>query len=92
MTAADLQERIDNIFVQQLHVQPPAADTDLIENGVIDSLSFVDLLAHLEEEFSIRIQLDEVDLNQFRSIERIGNFIRAHPLKAEVSHGSHSAI
>jgi acyl carrier protein len=90
MTAAVLHDRISDIFVEHLHIQPPSPDTDLIENGMIDSLTLVDLLAHLEREFSIRIPLNEVDLNHFRSIARIGEFIRTQLPEAGVSIASYS--
>jgi acyl carrier protein len=89
---ATLQDRICKVFVNHLHTQPPAPDTDLIESGTIDSLAFVELIAQLEEEFSIRIPLDEVDLNRFRTIDRIGEFIRTSLQKAEVSLKSYSII
>jgi methoxymalonate biosynthesis acyl carrier protein len=75
MTANSLQDRIRNVFVQHLHMEPPSLDKDLLETGIIDSLTFVELLSRLEQEFSIRISLDDLDLNQFRSIALIGKFI-----------------
>jgi methoxymalonate biosynthesis acyl carrier protein len=92
MTATSLQDRIGKVFVQHLHIQPPSPDKDLIESGTIDSLTFVELLARLEQEFSIRIPLDDIDLNQFRSIARIGEFIRTKVPKSEVPCGSYSTV
>jgi acyl carrier protein len=90
MPAAILHDRISNIFIEHLRIQPPSPDTDIIENGMIDSLSLVDLIAHLEQEFSIRIPLNELDLNYFRSIDRIGEFIRTQLPEAGVSIASNS--
>ena len=92
MTAAVLHDRIGNIFIRHLHIQPPTPDTDLFEKGTIDSLTLVDLLAHLEQEFSIRIPLNDLDLSHFRSIARIGDFIQAQLPKCEVSSGSYSGV
>jgi acyl carrier protein len=92
MTATALQDRIGNVFVQNLHMQPPPADADLIASGTIDSLSFVELLAHLEQEFSIRIPLDNLDLDQFRSIARIAEFIQTKLPQSEVPVGSYSRV
>ena len=75
MTANSLQDRITIVFVQHLHIEPPSLDKDLLETGTIDSLTFVELLSRLEQEFSIHISLDDLDLDQFRSIARIGEFI-----------------
>jgi acyl carrier protein len=88
MSASSLQDRIGNVFVQHLHIQPPSPDKDLIESGIIDSLTFVELLARLEQEFSIRIPLDDLDLNQFRSIARINEFVRGKTSRSEVALGS----
>jgi len=92
MTALILHDRISNIFVQQLHIEPPSPETDLLEAGTIDSLTLVDLLALLEQEFSISIPLKDLDLGHFRSIARIAEFIRAQLPVSGVALGSHSRI
>jgi acyl carrier protein len=93
MKATALHDRIRNVFVEQLHIQPPSPDdTDLVENGTLDSLTFVELIAHLEQEFSIRIPLDDLDLNQFRSITRIVEFVGSKLPKSEVTLGSYSKV
>jgi acyl carrier protein len=60
-------------------VSSPSAEEDLIENGIIDSLTFVELIAQLEQEFSIRIPLENIDLDHFRSIARMSRFIQTLP-------------
>ena len=92
MTATSLQDRIRNIFVQHLHIKPPSPDRDLIASGTIDSLTFVELIAHLEQEFGIRIPLDDLDLDHFRSICHIGEFIQTRLSKSEVPRGSYSRV
>lgn len=78
-TPTTLQERLARFFVQRLHVEIPSFDTDLFETGLIDSLGFVELLHHLEEEFGVTVSLEDVDLDTFRSIERIAEFlVQAH--------------
>jgi acyl carrier protein len=92
MTDTALLARISNVFADHLHLQPPSPDSDLIESGALDSLSFIELLAHLEKEFSIRIPLDNLDLNEFRSIAQIGEFIRKKLPESEVRVGSYSRV
>jgi acyl carrier protein len=92
MTATSLQDRIGNIFVQHLHIELPLPDRDLIESGTIDSLTFVDLIANLEQEFSIHIPLDDVDLDHFRSIVQIGQYIQTRLPESEVPLGSYSRV
>jgi methoxymalonate biosynthesis acyl carrier protein len=92
MIATALLDRIGNVFVRHLNIQAPSPDTDVIESGTIDSLTFVELLAHLEQEFSIRIPLDDLDINQFRSIATIGEFIQKKLPTSEVPPGSYSRV
>ena len=46
-------------------------DTDLIENRLIDSLDFVEFLFFLEELTGTPIDLDDVDLDSFRTMRTI---------------------
>lgn len=70
-----LYNRIAAMFVAALHVDPPGADADLFETGVLDSVSFVDLLLRIEQEFGIHCSLEDLDLDNFRSVNRIAGFI-----------------
>ena len=50
-------------------------DIDLLENEVLDSLSFVELITILEEEFNIEIQPTQVDGDTWRSINKISQLV-----------------
>ena len=39
------------------------SDIDLIENDILDSLAFIELISRLEEEFDIEIQPTQVNPN-----------------------------
>jgi acyl carrier protein len=67
--------RVTQIFTGKLHVEVPTPETDLIEAGILDSLVFIDLLAQLELEFGVRIELEDLEIEQFRSIERIADHV-----------------
>ena len=45
-----------------------AADTPLLEWGVIDSLSLAELLAFIEQRFSIQVAEEEVTPDHFQSL------------------------
>lgn len=49
---------------------------DLLEEGIIDSLAFVELTTILEEEFEIEIQPTLVPLDTWRSIEKITKLVK----------------
>ena len=53
--------RLTRIFPEVLHVDPPPADADLFESGLIDSLAFVELLMKLEQEFGVSVAVDDLE-------------------------------
>jgi acyl carrier protein len=73
-----LQDRIAAFFPQKLNLEVPAIETDLVETGILDSLGLVDLMLHLEQEFGIEISIENLEIDNFRSIERIAEFVDAH--------------
>ena len=77
MTRDGLAERIAMIFPHLLHIDPPAIDTDLFDSGVLDSLGFVELLLRLEQEFGVSVALDDLELDNFRTVGRIAEFVEA---------------
>ena len=72
-----LRERIASVFSGALHLDVPAFDTDLFETGVLDSLAFVELLLHLEREFGVTTSVDDLEVENFRSIDSIAEFVVA---------------
>lgn len=68
-------DRIKAIFERRLGILVPAADADLFAAGTLDSLSFINLLLHLESEFGISIPLEKLDLEQFSTVNRIAVFV-----------------
>lgn len=72
-----LRDRIARIFVTDMNLTVPSDDTDLFETGIVDSLSFVTLLAQLEEEFGLTTSLDDLEFDNFRTIARVAEFVAA---------------
>jgi len=52
-----------------------APDTDIIGNGLIDSLGIFKLIAFVEEAFKITIQPDEILLENFHTLRALRNLI-----------------
>jgi D-alanine--poly(phosphoribitol) ligase subunit 2 len=73
----DTDARIADLIRDQLSVEVPTADTDLIESGLIDSLALVMLITALEEAFACELPLDDFDLEWFRTVERIVEFLHS---------------
>jgi len=73
----DLEARITHLFAERLEVEVPSPDLDLFQAGVVDSLMFVKLLAILEEQFGFRLAVDELEIDDFRSVRHIARFVAA---------------
>lgn len=67
--------RIQALFPRELGLPAPDPTVDLIETGAVDSLALIDLLAALELEFSIRIDISALDPEQFRSVVTIAALV-----------------
>ena len=66
---------IGKIFREKLNIQVDDPTMDLFDSGLVDSLAFVDLVAALETEFDTQIDLLDVDLEDFQSIQAIAGFV-----------------
>ena len=66
---------LNAVFRDKLLIDVPAADTDLIDSGLLDSLQLVQLLLHVEQDFGCPLPLEEIDLEDLRSLERLARLI-----------------
>src|SRR5438034_6378642 len=55
-----LAGRLARLFTDRLHTEVPAADTDLFETGILDSLRFVELLRSEEHTSELQSHSDLV--------------------------------
>lgn len=70
-----LKAQVWEVFEGELGLQPPDADTDLFASGIMDSLTFVNLLVCLERRFGLTVRLESLELENFQSVTRIARFI-----------------
>lgn len=75
--APSLQERVSRIISEKLHIEFQTAETDLIEAGLMDSITFVRLLLHVEQDFGVPIPFDTMEIEDLKSVSRIAAFIAA---------------
>lgn len=69
--------QISELIRDQLSIDVPAPDTDLIESGLLDSLGLVMLITALEDAFACELPLDDFEIDRFRSVEQIAEFLRS---------------
>jgi acyl carrier protein len=70
---AQLADEIAELIKEKLLVDVGSPEEDLLVEGVLDSLTLIQLLIHLEERFRITIPLEELEIEDIRSI---GSLVR----------------
>lgn len=55
-------------------------EIDLLENNILDSLAFIELLTALEDEFNIELQPTQIDPNTWRKINKIVELVNSKQL------------
>ena len=69
------KEVIRKFFAEKRKKEVPADDTDLFENGFVDSLFAIEIVVFLEKEFKIKIKNKEITKDNFRNINNIVNVV-----------------
>jgi D-alanine--poly(phosphoribitol) ligase subunit 2 len=77
--------RLGTVFVESFHIEVPSPDTDLLETGILDSFQFVELLVQLEQHFGLQIKIDDIDLDDLRTLARIARLLAARGGSADRS-------
>ncbi len=75
MESREVRDRIRTVFRTNLGLEIPSDDTDLLDAGILDTMSFVELLLHLESNFGIAFNLSDIDFENFRSVQKIARYI-----------------
>ena len=79
-----LRDQIAALLCEALQLEVPSADTDLFETGILDSLAFVELLLALERRFGMATPLEDLEVDNFKSISRIADYVaRRQPVAAD---------
>jgi len=56
-------------------VEVDSPEADLLSAGLLVSLALIQLLLHLEEQFGVKIAVDELEIEDFRSIASISQLV-----------------
>jgi len=75
----NIEDKIREFIVKNLYYAEGAAlsdDASFIAEGVIDSIGAMELVAFVESEFKIKVEMSEVVVKNFDSIHRMADFVR----------------
>lgn len=72
MNENDIRKIIYKIFEQNdISLQNINEDISLISNGIVDSMTFVNILLAIEEELNIEIYFENIDINSIVTINSL---------------------
>jgi acyl carrier protein len=71
--------KLHTIFADDLDIEVPDAETDLLTTGLLDSMTLVDLLMRLETVFDMKIPVADLEIDNFRTIASIAAFVANPP-------------
>lgn len=71
-----LKNHIREEFMFDRGDEPLDSDLPLIQEGIIDSLAIFMLISFVEEQFNVKIQPEDVILDNFESIDAIKALIQ----------------
>ena len=71
-----VNDQLIDLVRDRLGVEVPSSDTDLVADGLIDSLALVTLIVGIEDTFGCRLPLDDFDIERFRSVDAMASVPR----------------
>jgi acyl carrier protein len=80
-----VHQKLTELFAKKLNLEVSSVDTDLVGTGLLDSLALVELLAQLEEAFGLSISTDDLELENFRSINSIAGFVARRTMAVQAA-------
>ncbi|RKZ55956.1 MAG: acyl carrier protein [Candidatus Parabeggiatoa sp. nov. 2] len=74
MTTDEILEKTKSFLAQFISVNV-ADDEDLFASGLVNSLFAMQLVLFVEKEFSIKVENEDLDYDNFRTLNAIVSFI-----------------
>ena len=75
----EIQEKLKKYLLMELAadlgIEKLAEDDDLLEQGIIDSMGIMNVIAFMEEQFEIAVEDQEIVPENFQTIKNMEQFI-----------------
>jgi acyl carrier protein len=66
---------IRTVLLDQLLVEVSSPELDLLDAGLVDSIGLVELIVALEERFGVTLPMEDLQIEDVRSVGRIAELI-----------------
>jgi methoxymalonate biosynthesis acyl carrier protein len=62
-------------LLENINIQELPQDVDIFEKGYVNSLFAIELMTFLEKSFQIKVRMEDLDMENFKSINAIMQFL-----------------
>ena len=74
--ANEPRDLIRMYILRSINVPNVDNDVNLFESGLVNSLFAIQLMTFVEKSFGIKVTMDDLDLNNFSSVNAISTFVK----------------
>ena len=74
-TEAGVKDAIRGFIQRSISVPQLDDDANLFESGIVNSLFAVQLMTFIEKQFSIEVGMDDLDIENFKSLNATTAFV-----------------
>ena len=75
VVADQLREYIENDVIEPGSVTQLTNETQLWDEELIDSMGIMMLIAHIESEYDVDVEVEDVDVENFKSVNKIAALV-----------------
>jgi acyl carrier protein len=73
-----VKEKVYEFIGKYININEIDGDSDIFEEGYVNSLFSMQLILFIEKEFNISVMNDDIEIENFSTINNIINFIMTH--------------
>ncbi|HLP46091.1 MAG TPA: acyl carrier protein [Candidatus Kapabacteria bacterium] len=69
------QEIIRNYILENINLPSLDDDFDIFEAGIVNSLFAIELMTFLEKSFAVKVTMEDLDMQNFKSVNAASQFV-----------------
>jgi acyl carrier protein len=71
------REEVRHYLLENIESAELDNDEDMFESGLVNSLFAIQLMTFLENKFKIKVTMDDLDMDNFKSVNSIFSFVES---------------
>lgn len=75
MEADAVQQKVYTYILRNISVDHVDYDLDIFDEGLVSSLFAIELMTFIEKNFAVKVTMEDLDMNNFKTVNSITRFI-----------------